>query len=160
MLYRFLSPNLNTLPRGICAVLPKALRPLRAPPIRCRLCHCRRIKQLMQYPPFSSPPIKGLSKRPFHTLRTVTNTSYIHFKFEQPHFVRLLQGSFFCARAHSICWVKLCLHSLLLFRDRHDVGLTLTKLVVLQFLLQYCPVCLGPLYHRSLRTSETVPPLL
>ena len=55
----------------------QALRPSRAPPIRCRLCHCRRIKQLMQYPPFSSPPIKGFVQKAFPHIK-YSNTYLAH----------------------------------------------------------------------------------
>ena len=79
--YTLPSTNVNTLPRGIVLYFPKALRPLRAPPIHCWLCRCRRIKQLMQYPPISSPPIKGFVQKAFlHTSSTVTHTSHIHSK--------------------------------------------------------------------------------
>ena len=113
----------------------------------------------MQYPPFSSPPIKGVVQKAFfHTSSTVTHTSHIHFKLEQPHFVRLLlQGYFFALHAY-------CLHSLLLVHGLQEVGLTFTTsavLVVLLFFLQYYPEYLDPLsYHTCLHTSEAVPPLL
>ena len=69
-------PNL-TPSLEVFVLYVQALRPSRAPPIRCRLCHCRRIKQLMQYPPFSIPPIKGFVQKAFPHIK-YSNTYLAH----------------------------------------------------------------------------------
>ena len=69
-------PNLTPC-LEVIVLYVQALRPSRAPPIRCRLCHCRRIKQLMQYPPFSSPPIKGFVQKAFPHIK-YSNTYLAH----------------------------------------------------------------------------------
>ena len=140
--------------------------PSRAPPIRCRLCHRKRIKQLMQYPPFSSPPIKGFVQKAFPHIQ-YSNTYLAHFKFEQPHFVRLLllQGYFFALHAYcplgetlptltSPCsWSAGCRSYSYHFSCPRGTGLV----VPLSF-PRYCPEYQDP--RSYLRTSEAVPPML
>ena len=63
----------------VCAVLTQVLRALQALPIRCRLRFRRRIKQLMQYPPFSIPPIKGFVQKALSSDFTYSNTYLVPF---------------------------------------------------------------------------------
>ena len=103
----------------VCALCsPKSIGLCGHFPIRCWLCHCRRIKQLMQYPPFSSPPIKGFVQKAVSTHRAFQSLA-----------------TTFCLAAHAgillrfsaavVGWVKLCLHSLLLHNRVLDIGIRL-----------------------------------
>ena len=146
--------------------------PLRAPPIRCRLCHRRRIKQLMQYPPFSIPPIKGFVQKAFFlTSSTVTYTSYTS---NSSNHISLgccsVAGVLLCAPRIASLGETFRLHSLLRILGLLDVGLTFplflsfccprgTGLVVPSFFLPYCQEYLGPRFRMNSRTPEAVPPL-
>ena len=159
---RFMGSN-----KGV-GILPKALRPpSRAPPIRCRLCHCRRIKQLMQYQPFSIPPIKGFVQKAFSHIK-YSNTYLAHsLQIRATTFLRLLlQGYFFAL--HAYCPLGETLPTLTPSCPWSAGGRSYvyhvscprgTGLLVLVFFPRYYPVDLRS-YRTHLRTSEAVPPLL